>query len=339
MPQIMMTAEQREFADPTIPTIATEAVPTCDICGGMDAEPFASGRDFELRTCRNEWTFVRCRHCAHVWLDPRPAVATLPTIYPKSYYAYSYETTIPWLARAGKALLDRRKISSIVREVGRPVTSFADIGCGTGRYLRAMADAGVPRARIHGLELDAQVVTRLREEGYSAHHARVETCEGIPERSLDLATMFHVIEHVESPAAVLDRVGRWLVPGGILALETPNLDSLDARRHRARWWGGYHFPRHWHLFTPETIQALLRRHGFEPFAVRYQTGHSFWMYTFHHRLRYDGIGRPEIARWFDPMHSVGFLAGFTAFDLLRAAFGARTSAMLVLARRSTSEGN
>ena len=329
-------AELRAFADPATPEIATEPVGRCDGCGSGEHREFARSRDYESRTCRNEWTFVACSSCGLVRLHPRPALSTLPIIYPPTYYAYSYEDTIPWIARAGKAMLDRRKLNGIVRMLDRPVRSFADIGCGTGRYLRAMAAAGVPREKIHGLELDADVVASLRREGFQAHHDRVETCTAIPAGSLDLATMFHVIEHVDAPSAVLERVATWLTPKGVLALETPNIDSWDARRFHDRWWGGYHTPRHWTLFDPETLQAMLRRHGFEPFALRFQTGHSFWMYSLHHRLRYGDPPRPRLARWFDPLRSVVPLAAFTALDLLRGAVGARTSAMLVLARRRSA---
>lgn len=325
-------AERAAFADPEIPLIAEAAVPQCDHCGSADFGVFATGRDYELRTCRNEWRFVRCAACGLVRLHPRPAVESLPTIYPPTYYAYEYER-IPWVARTAKALLDRRKLAGIVRAVGRPVQSYVDIGCGTGRYLRAMQRMGVPESRIHGLELDAPTVERLRAEGFQAHHERVETCTQIAEGSVDLATMFHVIEHVESPATVIARVAQWLSPGGVLALETPSLDSLDARRFRDRWWGGYHIPRHWTLFTPELLQAMLRAQGLEPFALRFQTGHSFWMYSFHHRLQYGPSPRPGLARRFDPLRNVLPLAAFTAFDLLRGRLGARTSAMLVLARR------
>lgn len=328
--------ELRAFADPSIPEIATERIERCDGCGSSEQTEFARGRDYESLTCRNEWTFVECRACGLVRLDPRPALSTLSAIYPPTYYAYSYEETIPWVARAGKALLDRRKLRGIVRMLDRPVRSFADIGCGTGRYLRAMAAAGVPRDRIHGLELDAAVVAKLRGEGFQAHHDRVETCTAIPEGSLDLATMFHVIEHVDAPSKVLERVATWMAPDGVLALETPNIDSWDARRFRDRWWGGYHTPRHWTLFDPETLEAMLRRHGFEPFAVRFQTGHSFWMYSFHHRLKFGDPPRPALAKFFHPLHSVLPLAAFTALDLLRGALGQRTSAMLVLARRRSS---
>lgn len=325
-------AERAGFDDLSLPLIATEPIAQCDHCGSPSHKEFARGRDYEIRTCRNEWVLVQCTQCQLVRLHPRPAVSTLPVIYPPTYYAYQYES-IPWVARTAKAILDRRKLKGIVHSLGRPVRRYADIGCGTGRYLHAMHEMGVPKNQIHGLELDADVIAKLAGDGFQAHHDRVETCTAIAPGSLDLATMFHVIEHVDSPAAVIGKVAEWMAPGGVFALETPNLDSMDARRFKDRWWGGYHIPRHWTLFTPETLQAMLRAHGFEPFAVRYQTGHSFWMYSYHHLLRYGPNPRPALAQRFDPMRNVATLAGFTAWDLFRGALGARTSAMLVLARR------
>jgi O-methyltransferase involved in polyketide biosynthesis len=128
-------------------------------------------------------------------------------------------------------------------------------------------------------------------------------------------------------AGMLSGVARGLAPGGVFAVETPNLESLDARLFRERYWGGYHIPRHWHLFTPGSLGRLLAEQGLEVTSVRYQTGHSFWMYSVHHWLRYGEPPRPRLARWFDPFRGLPFLAAFTAWDRLRAALGFRTSAM------------
>lgn len=323
-----------EFRDYSIPEVAVEAVPRCVVCGGGEYDVFSEGYDYELKTCRNRWRFSRCRGCGHVWLNPRPAVAALPVIYPRSYYAYTYDETIPAVARRSKELLDSLKLKSIVRQLGREPRSFLDIGCGTGRFLDAMARRGVARGRIYGLELDDAVVARLRERGYQAWCERVETCTSIPDASIDLATMFHVIEHVDAPDAVLSRIAEWLAPGGVLAIETPNLDSVDARIFRDRYWGGYHIPRHWHLFSPTTLERLLTAAGLTPVATMYQTGHSFWMYSLHHWLRYEPTERPRLARRFDPLRNVAPLAVFTLFDKIRGALGARTSAMLMIARKS-----
>ena len=142
-----------------------------------------------------------------------------------------------------------------------------------------------------------------------------------------------LIEHVDDPATVVRRIRQWLSPGGIFALETPNLDSLDARMFKRTYWGGYHIPRHWNLFTPATISRLMQDNGMEVLATAYQTGHSFWMYSLHHLVRYEGKSRPRLGGFFDPMKSLCGLAAFTGFDLLRGAVGAKTSAMLVIARK------
>jgi len=321
-----------ELRERGAPEIAEEAVPACPVCDAIDSEPHASGFDYEMLTCRNEWRFVRCALCGHVWLNPRPALSTLPVIYPGDYYAYNYEQ-ISAVALRAKALLDERKMRWILKHGAATTGAYLDIGCGDGRYLRVIERGGVPRDRLFGLELDEHSVAALAAQGYRTMCARVEDCDELPADTMDLVTMFHVIEHVDDPKRTVQRIVGWLAPGGLLAIETPNVDSLDGRLFGRGLWGGYHIPRHWSLFTTETLTRLLRECGLEIAAVRYQTGHSFWMYSFHHALRYGRHPFPRVARFFDPLRSLPFLGLFTAFDLVRSAFGFRTSAVLVVARR------
>ena len=329
------TPVPEEFLRGKSPTIATEEVPACPVCGATDFAQFAVGFDYELLTCANPWRFVQCRACRHVWLNPRPAVAELGVVYPPTYYAYNYGTINP-IARRAKEMLDRRKIAKIVRHCPTAPKSYLDVGCGDGRFLRVMEQMSVPRAGLYGLELDKRVVERLRGQGYGGVYCeRAEDVSTFPEGGIDLVTMFHVIEHVDNPGTVIGRVRRWLSPGGVFALETPNLDSLDARLFQRTYWGGYHIPRHWNLFTPGSISRLLTDNGLEVMATVFQTGHSFWMYSLHHAVRYKSKSRPSLGAWFDPMKSLVGLAGFTGFDLMRGTLGAKTSAMLVICRKPT----
>jgi SAM-dependent methyltransferase len=322
-----------EFQERGSPSIPTEAVPACPVCGSSLHHDFATGYDYELRTCINEWRLVQCNGCGHVWLNPRPALSTLGIIYPSNYYAYNYAEINP-LARRAKAFLDRRKMMKILRSCSAKPRTYLDVGCGDGRFLKALGDLGVPSTGLYGLELDKKVVDHLRGEGYAnVFCERVEDAKSLPRGGVDLITMFHVIEHVNDPAAVVRRIHQWLSPGGIFALETPNCDSLDARMFKRTYWGGYHIPRHWNLFTPATISRLLQDNGMEVLATVYQTGHSFWMYSLHHLVRYEGKSRRRWGGFFDPMKSLFGIAAFTGFDLLRGAKGAKTSAMLVIARK------
>ncbi len=330
-------APPTEFVSDGAPTIGAEPVPACPVCECERFAQHATGFDYELRSCRNTWRFVRCAACSHVWLNPRPAISTLGTIYPPHYYAYHYTEKVSPIALKAKNWLDGRKFAGLVRALGRSPRSFADIGCGDGRYLRFAERAGVPKDRDYGLELDEKVVAKLRAQGYVGVCERVEDCTAIPDRSLDLATMFHVIEHVDDPKAVVRRVSRWLAPGGVFAVETPNIESLDARLFGRTYWGGYHIPRHWNMFSPGTLRRLLEDAGLEVIGTRYQTGHSFWMYSMHHVTRYHGASRPAVSRMFDPFGgwpSLPALLAFTALDKVRAAAGAKTSSMLMLARRA-----
>jgi 2-polyprenyl-3-methyl-5-hydroxy-6-metoxy-1,4-benzoquinol methylase len=323
----------REFAQGAAPVIDTEAVDECPVCGCSRFEQYAVGFDYELQTCRNPWRLVRCRDCTHVWLNPRPVFAALPVIYPPHYYAYDYEKQVGFLARHGKAMLDGFKMRGIFRARKEPPASFLDVGCGTGRFLRAMKKQGLSPDKIYGIELDPAVVTRLSAEGFRAFCTRVEDCKEIPAGSVDLATMFHVIEHVDNPARVVAQIADWLSPGAVLAVETPNLHSWDANLFQKTYWGGYHIPRHWNLFSPDTLARLLTDQGLEVFDVRYRTGHSFWMYSLHHKLRY-GLGLPWLGKRFDPLRGLPFLMMFTALDLVRAKCGFRTSSILMLARKA-----
>jgi hypothetical protein len=53
----------------------------------------------------------------------------------------------------------------------------------------------------------------------------------------------------------------------------------------------------------------------------------------HHWLRYAGTPHRRLARFFDPIGSLMFLAAFTLWDKVRGALGFRTSAVLMLARK------
>lgn len=329
----VVVTEPSEFADPAIPSIATHRVDACPLCDGSSSEAFAEGFDYELKTCRNRWKFVRCVGCDHVWLDPRPAVSTLGVIYPTHYYAYDFATRVHPIAVRGKAWLDSRKMGAIRRRLPRSPATYLDVGCGDGRFLRAMERLGLAREHLFGLELDRRIADQLRREGYRVDCARVEDSLVASDGSLDLITMFHVIEHVDRPVATVEKLARWLAPGGVLAVETPNRASLDARMFRRTFWGGYHFPRHWHLFTTAGVVSMLKGAGLEPSGVVYQTGHSFWLYSLHHWLRYGPVPMPRLARVFDPIGTLLPLVIATGFDKFRAAMRFPTSAVLVMGRK------
>jgi SAM-dependent methyltransferase len=139
-----------------------------------------------------------------------------------------------------------------------------DVGAGRGRF--------VAQARATGWEADGIEPSRRGVEGALAHgialqQARIDDAVVAP-GSLDAATLWHVLEHLDDPGDALARIAGWLRPGGLLVIGVPNLASVQARAGGARW---YHLdvPRHRTHFTVDGLHALLRRNGLQPVATHH----------------------------------------------------------------------
>ena len=330
-----MSRPPRSDAFQDAPVIATEPV-VCGLCGAAEHEHYADTYDFDYRSCRNTWSFVRCLRCDNLYLNPRPRKEDLPVIYPKNYYAYAYDEKFSWLAKKGKALIDRSTFARVGRFVPGALTRYLDIGCGNGRYLRLLAERGVNKEGLHGVELDAEVVQRLRDDGYQVLNAAFEDAD-LPDNYFQLVTLFSVLEHVANPRDTLQRIHRLLVDGGIVAFEVPNSRSLNGRLFKHIYWGAYHTPRHWNIFSKETIAQLAPALGFELVHVQRTTGHAFWMRSFHNLLTY-GYGWKRLGRLFDPEAFLPGVMVATAVDMVRARFDQETDNMIVILRKTSAAG-
>jgi SAM-dependent methyltransferase len=138
-----------------------------------------------------------------------------------------------------------------------------------------------------------------------------------------------VIEHVADPAEALRTLRRMLRKGGRLFVETPNHRSRDWALFRDRYWGGYHFPRHFTVFHPESLAQLCTAAGFEVEEIRYLPSPVFWSQSLHHRLAESG--QAGLARFFSVANPVP-IGAFYVYDRLRLSAGRSTSKFELTAR-------
>jgi SAM-dependent methyltransferase len=298
------------------------------LCGSPDCERTASGWDFEYETLPDEFHFVRCLACAHQYLRPRPGIEDLPVIYPSNYYAYSQGGN-PLVARlrrrweAGKVRLYRRLVGEGPRRV-------LDVGCGDGRLLALFREFGPAEWTLEGIEIDPEAARRCEAKGFRVHGGRMEDFAPGEDR-FDGVVMLQLIEHVEDPVAVCERVFAMLRPGGCFVVETPNLGGLDYRIFQGRHWGHYHFPRHWNLFSTASLHRMLEDRGFEIASTDYLISTSAWTISLHNYF----LDRGWPAWWVRFFHFQNplLLAIFVVVDSLRARLGSETSNQRVVARK------
>ncbi len=194
-----------------------------------------------------------------IFVSPRPADAELARYYTAGYYgkpgedsgglrdggsgACSWPSASRRASRRGRALPDGFSTSAAARARSRRD--------GAGR-LGLLGRRGLRRRRPD---------PRRRGPGLHILDKPLEDCALEP-ASFDLITLWHSIEHVPDPEALLRRAAALLNDGGTLFLAFPNPASWDFALFGPRW---FHLdpPRHLHYFSPETLRPVLERCGLE----------------------------------------------------------------------------
>lgn len=148
-----------------------------------------------------------------------------------------------------------------------------DVGCGTGGLLDQVKNIAT---EVAGVEPQAYVREELQKEGYTMFKVPAD----VPEAAYDIATLFHVLEHITTPLETLREVRALLRPGGTVVVEVPHagdaLLQLESFKKFSLW------SEHIILHTKESLTAFLTAAGFKNIQVegyqRYPLGnHVGWL--------------------------------------------------------------
>lgn len=195
---------------------------------------------------------VECRHCGLVYANPRwPAEFVL-----EAYAAVEDETYIE--ERLGRELTFRNHLRRLERVIGPPNgRSLLDVGAYIGVFVEVAAAAGW---RAMGVEPSEWAAAEAQRRGLDVRVGTMDSA-GLPGASLDVVTLWDVIEHVVDPAAELEQARRLLRPGGWLVVHTMDIDAPVARLLGPRW--PWLMDMHLYYFSGRTLNRMLAEHGYE----------------------------------------------------------------------------
>ena len=138
-----------------------------------------------------------------------------------------------------------------------------DIGCGEGTFLQR---AKRRNWQCVGVELDREGLKNSDLEIYETI-ATVKDAHG--ENSFAAITLWHVLEHLEHPRESLKEIYELLVPDGKLLIAVPDAAGFQAKIF-GKDWLHLDVPRHLYHFNFQSLEMLLRQHGFQIERRRHQ---------------------------------------------------------------------
>jgi SAM-dependent methyltransferase len=282
----------------------------CCLCETEDAAPVGVGEDFEYRTSHDTFLAMQCRSCSLIYLNPRPATEEFQTIYPANYHAFEFSPDQFGFVYRVRRRLEARRLLNWCRDLPENAR-ILDVGCGDGFHLGVLKEFGKQSWRLEGIDADERAARAGEQKGLKIHCGILETAD-LPANGYDLVLLIQTVEHVGDPPQLLKQIRRVLKPGGKLVIITDNTDSPDFRLFKSRYWGGYHFPRHWNLFNQATMRKLAEKCEFEPEKIVTVVSPVNWTYSIRNLL--DDAGAPRFAVDFFSLKSTIALGIFTVFD-------------------------
>ena len=203
--------------------------------------------------------------------NPQPSLEKLPSYYESEDYIShtdSKRTLFEKIYHFVKVNALKNKVNLISKLIPQKGIVL-DIGSGTGDFLMTAKNSGW---EIKGIEPNSKAKQIAVSKGVVFEDA----LENIADNSIDVITMWHVLEHVPNLDEQFKQLKRIVKPNGYIIIAVPNYKSFDAKYYKS-FWAAFDVPRHlWH-FSKTAIQKLAANYNLELEKVKPMWFDSFYV--------------------------------------------------------------
>jgi SAM-dependent methyltransferase len=264
----------------------------CPLCRVALGPRFAGIRDL---VTGEDFSILACSNCNLGVTAPR--VTDLARYYGTQYWGGRHSFTAEFCAR--------RRLKMLSGAVSMPAGGrVLDFGCGDGTFLRRTSRAGWASFGVEASFRPEDHAT----DGYEVFNS-LEAVRG--RGPFDAITLWHVLEHLTDPLAMIRELSGLLTPGGVIVIGVPDAGGVQARTLGPDWMH-LDVPRHLYHFGKTSLEGLLSRASLSPFR--------WW----NHEIEYDLMGWSQSA-----LAKAGMPGSF--FDAVtgRIPFGARWAGAMI----------
>lgn len=202
---------------------------------------------------------------------PQPSLENLPKYYESDDYISHTDGKRSLFEKLYQIIksYSLNKKASLINNYHPEKGNLLDIGSGTGDFLATAKKQGW---KITGIEPNE----KARNISISKGVTLAENLESIESHSLDVITMWHVLEHVPNIENQIQTLKRLLKPNGTIIIAVPNYKSFDAKYY-GEFWAAYDVPRHlWH-FSKTAIEKLFAKENMKLIKILPMVFDSFYV--------------------------------------------------------------
>lgn len=258
----LATTAAQLYADPAAPPRVVPACPCCDAGTG----------DAARSVVINQVPYARCRGCGHVFVASQPTPEQLARVFTESD-EHSAVYTDPQTVQIRLDQVVKPKLEWVMRTYrrvhGRDPGTVLDAGAGAGHFVAVCRRAGL---EARGCEL-SRSSRRFAKQVFELDLDDRDFLGVPPEpATLDLLTMWGLLEYTPAPQKFVRAAHPWLRPDGMLIVEVPRMDCVStAVQEPADAVVARHLDptSHVNCFSDGSLLSALVGNGFRPVAAWY----------------------------------------------------------------------
>lgn len=235
---------------------------------------------------KDSFRYFQCSHCRCLQIEEFPE--DISRYYPYNYYSFlsdprlKYNNFIKAMLRrlrdhysvfnrgllgcAASRAFPHGKLSALSKTNINKKSKILDVGCGTGWRLYSLKEIGFEN--LIGIDpyLDDDIIydNGLKIIKKSVHDLQEQ---------FDLIMYHHSFEHIQNPHSELKAVSRLLHGDGECMIRVPTVSSY-AWEHYKEHWVQLDAPRHYFLYSVESMEILAKLSGFNVRDVVYDSTKS-----------------------------------------------------------------
>ncbi len=233
-------------------------ITSCPLCG---KEKFLTSHTCKDYTVSQEsFVLMQCKKCSFLFTQNFPSEDKIDSYYESENYISHTNTNrglTALLYHWVRSITLNKKAKLIKRVYPHKNGVLLDYGAGTGYFAHKMQ---TKQWEVEAFEKSkkARTVARAR---LGLHIKEESAISLLAPNSIDIITLWHVLEHLEDLDGFFKLFHSLLIEQGLLIVAVPNYTSYDADHYKEKW-AAYDVPRHlWH-FSPTTMQKWGIKHGF-----------------------------------------------------------------------------